>query len=298
MRLSSVQVLATIAYCDQFDFPLSAAEVWQRMIPFQFLPFPTAAKKNEQGDVKKILARLVQQQRLIKSGDWFALPGRDHLFALRQERAQLAKRKNQEIQHFLSWAKQVPWVQAIFVTGSLAMENAQADDDADFMIVTNPNRLWLTRILLVGIALMHGKRRSWRGEEKRSWCLNLWLDENHLAIEEPYRDVYRAYEVIQARPVFSRGKQAQLFWQANEWVKEFLPNWEVTTSTQKKRGTPQRTFFLLDGFDWLVWQLQVWYMSSHRTSERVGRGFAFFHPRDTKKIIMNRWQQTIKELLQ
>src|SRR5690606_9051512 len=42
-------------------------------------------------------------------------------------------------------ARWVPWVQSIWVTGSLAAGTAHDDDDIDFLVITDTGRLWLSR---------------------------------------------------------------------------------------------------------------------------------------------------------
>jgi len=74
--------------------------------------------------------------------------------------------------------------------------------------VTEPGRLWLTRLWVIWQAWRRGKRRSWQGEEKRSWCFNLWLDSDHLDLFQDYQSLYTAYELIQAQPVLDRGEVA------------------------------------------------------------------------------------------
>ena len=116
----------------------------------------------------------------------------------------------------------IPSVKMIAVTGALAMNNAVENDDIDLMIITAANRLWLTR-LLASLLLFPWLRRGRKIHNRV--CLNLWLDENALALTQC--DLYIAHEICQAKPVFERDNTYQKFIAANLWYKKFLPNWTI-----------------------------------------------------------------------
>lgn len=46
----------------------------------------------------------------------------------------------------------------------------------------------------------------------------------------------------------------------------------------------------------LAYRLQCWYMKPKMTSERVGRHWAFFHPRPTGKIVLEEYYRRLKHL--
>ncbi|MEK7127252.1 MAG: nucleotidyltransferase domain-containing protein, partial [Patescibacteria group bacterium] len=48
----------------------------------------------------------------------------------------------------ISKLKNISFVEAIFVTGSVAANNATEKADIDLMVITKPNTLWLTRLLI------------------------------------------------------------------------------------------------------------------------------------------------------
>jgi hypothetical protein len=297
MQLSSSEqvVLTTLAYCDQFDFPLTVNEVTLRT-PFR--------KWRAPADVKKVLDDLTQKKLIQKSDgegkskeSFFCLYNRTQVFEQRKKRQRIAQEKWQEVVNFIDTVHAIPWIKAIFVTGSFAMKNSEVDDDVDFLLVTAPETLWLTRICVTFLAFLKGRRRSWQGEEKRSWCLNLWLDDEHLAMVSSQRNLYTAYEVAQAYPVFNRHHTVDLFYEQNTWIKDFLPNWQLPQQNPQQRkvnsSQNQSNGSFVHWLDWLAWKVQLFYMRPHRTSEKVGRGFAFFHPRDTRGMIWKKWQQSL-----
>ncbi len=287
-------LLRTLTYTDQFDFPLTADELRQRFLGDE--------KRDEisSADFQRALKNLVNEKKIAKREGVFALFGRESIFETRKRRGKIAQQKWREVNQFVEGAKYLPWVRAIFVTGSLAMMNTEAADDLDFMIIVEENRLWITRLLLLCWATAAGKRRSWQEKTHQGWCLNLWLDEKHLGVAASKRGVYQAYEVMQAKPIFNREKTVERFYAANAWVKDFLPNWETSEGDVSDVDYSAQTWSFLSHFfnymDFLAWKIQAWYMHPHQTTEKVGRGFAFFHPRSTELLIQKGWQASLQSV--
>ncbi len=308
-------VLATIAYTDQFAYPLTLGELRERVLSVpQYFPKdqPRFMKHPVQSLADAV--RLLQQHKLIESvrtptqrghAEYFCLAGRSTTLQSRLQKERYAAKKAVELKMVLHFIKKVPWIQEVYLTGSQAMSTADPDSDVDFMVITAPKRLWLTRIIVSFFAQVQGKRRSWNREEPGSWCFNLWLDSNHLTVDPERQDVYRAYEVFQAKLLWARNGREYLFKRQNPWMQQFLPNASINKMgsifSEKKKPSNQKQrpvlAFLFDLIDWLAWQFQSWYMSKHRTTEKVGRGFAFFHPRDTGKVITEGWLKSLQQSL-
>jgi hypothetical protein len=290
MALSSLEraIVLTISYPDQFSYPLTESEIWQRL-PLRISEWWTVQTKIPTRPLVQLaLKRLVKKQIIETDSEYFWLAGRSFLVDRRHRRQRISQNKWQEVDTFINFARKVPWISAVFVTGSLAMNNADQDDDSDFMIVTQPHRLWLTRLIVSLYAMIKGKRRSWQGEEKRSWCFNLWLEESAFPILAEECSVYKAYELIQAQPVFDRGGVEKRLMSATAWVKQFLPNVKWT-GTRKTIATSNSTSGWLTKLNQISYELQHWYMIRHMTRERVTEQYAFFHPRDTQGSILDGW---------
>ncbi len=186
----------TIAYADIFDYPLTGEELRRFLIKGDSLP---PGKKS-----------------------FYHLPGRAGLIYLRRQRQNFSRLKWPIARKAARVLSLIPSVKLVAVTGALAMNNSDKDDDIDLMIVTAKNRLWLTR--LAALVLLFPWLRRQRRVNNRI-CLNLWLDDSVLAIKR--QDLYIAHELCQARPVFERNGAYQKFIAANLWYKKFLPNWKI-----------------------------------------------------------------------
>lgn len=239
---------------------------------------------------------------LEKSTLWQSSTSSSDLPQLRKKRARLSAMKLLELQPFLTFAQNIPWISGVAVTGSVSVDNADAKDDVDLMILTQANRLWLVRPLLVLFSVIKGKRRSWNKEEYNSWCLNLWLEETSLSVMPDKRSVYTAYEVCQARWLLTKANIEQRFLLANAWAGSYVPHYFETRLAEADHysdnsGRWLLFAFLLDGINTAAYTLQRWYMQRHMTTERVGHSYAFFHPRDTKKTVVSRWKAELAQLL-
>lgn len=131
-------------------------------------------------------------------------------------------------------------------------------------------------------------------------CLNLWLDESALVLNQ--QNLYSAHELCQLQPLYNRDQTYQKFLAANLWYKNFLPNWtmeegrtltgglaEGQAGTAKPEGPT-----LMDSLEFLAYKFQYFYMKPKMTRERVGRHFAFFHPRPTGEIVLQKYQQRLQ----
>lgn len=214
----SSRILLTLSYTEQFDFPLNKKELYSRLLISCFV------------DLKNFNSALsfLKNKNLIKYFDgYFFVTGlsnkkMEKLSKTRKKRAQFAVKKWQELNEFVGFAKYIPFITGVAVTGSLAVNNTIKDDDIDFMVVTTPGRLWITRLIVILYSSLKGKRRSFAKEEANSWCFNLWIEETDLQLPVNSRSVYESYEVIQAVWVLSKNNVSSKFEILNNWVKKFV----------------------------------------------------------------------------
>lgn len=287
-------VLVTLAYTDQFDFPLTLSEVRHRCLRVE-LPGAAPSEKTLEETLSQLLKRQLIEAKKIGNETYYFLPERVKTVELRIKKEKAARLKEPEVTNLLGFLKKVPSIQAVFITGSQAMNSADQQSDIDFMLITQPKRLWLTRIVVSFYAQLQGKRRTWHGEEPGSWCFNLWLDTDHLQVAHSKQDSYRAYEVLQARQLWSKDGVGELFLNENTWIDKYffsIQRNKKTTSSEELVGD-----LLWELLDWCAWKFQSLYMRRHQTTEKVGRGFAFFHPRDTGSLIKNGWLQSLERCL-
>lgn len=205
-------VFLTLAYSSCFSFALSKKEIFERLAKGQEKIFISSKK------IENSLKKLISQSLIQSDGQYFFLKKRD--LENRLQRAKFISIKKKEIQNFVNLVKKIPFVKAVVLTGSTAVDNAQKDDDLDFMIICQHNTLWLTRFVLILLTKLKDKRPE--KENSNAWCLNLWLDEGDLVISEERRSLYEAYEILQMNFVYDVADLKKQFLNANPWLKDYL----------------------------------------------------------------------------
>jgi len=286
---ATTAILFTLAYADQFDYPLTELELWSRLISVD-------KKSISQAEFDRSLQQLIKNNTLLHIHEFFLFSGREGIVLKRQRRTLVAQQKWQQIQLLKRVTPFLAGISAIFITGSLAMNNTNQDDDIDIFIVTKIDRLWLCRLELLFFTWIIGQKKKRVEEGKHGWCLNLWLDEEHLAVEEGKRDLYRAYEVVQAKLLWGTTQIADRFYTANSWVKEYLPKNIQHHATSLSSENDSVGFTFIDQLEHLAFRFQLRYMKSHQTTEKVGPGFAFFHPRQTDALIREGWLKSVSRI--
>lgn len=300
---SAVQeaILRTLCYADIFDYPLTAREI------FSYLIWQSSETPPSQETLDQFLHR--DWASLSRVDGYVVLPGREKLVALRQKRRSWSRKKRRIAERVGKWLRQIPWVKLVALTGTLAMENANANDDIDLMLVTAANRLWATRLVALPLISLVAKRRKPPDRRQmesasqlagnRRWkdaiCLNLLLDETALSLPQRQRNLYTAHEIAQVKVLWSRDNTDQKFRSQNSWTSQYLPNSDDHTqqqSTRKRRNNETR-------FDWLerlARDLQLRHMSRRITRETISLHSAFFHPRDTASLVLARYQRRLRSL--
>ena len=198
-------ILATLAYFDLFDYPLTHTEI------LQFLQ-----KQSLGEEVNNGLLQLVYKNQVYKSDEFYSLQN-DYSIAKRRRAG------NNRARNLLATARKVagllstfPFVRGVAVSGSLSKNFADENSDIDFFIIMAPNRLWLGRTIL------HCFKKLTFLFKKQDWfCMNYFVDEAGLQIKE--KNIYTATEVATLMPL--RGIECfQRFFAENKWYRLYLPN--------------------------------------------------------------------------
>ncbi len=243
-------ILQTITYADVFNYPLTLTELERYLIGM------TAS------DAEVIASsRKLQREAMIKETEgYFTLAGRESLVALRRERARIATGLWPLAFQYGRWLAQVPFVRMVAVTGALSVNNAASEADIDYLLVTEPGRLWLSRLLVVGVV-------RWAALFGVRLCPNYIVSERALLFDE--QNIYTAHDLAQMVPI--AGWEAYLRMRAvNQWVVCFLPNSEgsprpATMPETVKSAPSDRTYLLkriLEAILRLPWanKLEAWEM--------------------------------------
>ena len=215
-----VQVLKTMLYFDIFNYPLKVHEI------IKFLPVDTTPE-----EIGHCIKALVTEKFIFQFGEFYSLHEND---------ANIVRRVkgNTEANKFLKIAKnraqfiaRFPFVRAVMASGSLSKGYMDEKSDLDFFIVTEPNRLWIARTLLV----MY--KRLFLFNSHKEFCVNYFVDRSHLEIEE--KNLFTAIELATLIPLHNLCGYTELQ-NANPWIKQFFPNFKPRNTGEGQ--APEVTF--------------------------------------------------------
>ncbi len=222
-------IIATLAYFDLFNYPLTRAEV------YLFLKTKYNYESFDEGLKCLLIGGLIYQF------DTFYTLKNDHHLAVRRIEG------NKKAADLIKIAEKVgnilirfPYVRGIAISGSLSKNFADEDSDIDLFIITAKNRLWIAR------TIMHCfKKLTFLVNKEHYFCMNYYIDEQQLEI--PEKNIYTAIEIgtlipLQGDIVFEK------FYAANLWTRNFLPNKHMRIASAK----PVKTSFIKMLFEWLL----------------------------------------------
>ena len=197
-------ILKTLAYADVFNFPLKLDEI-QRYLPVQ------ATIDEVQGNLIQVL--LPSGQVECHDGYYF-LPGRTKQIEMRLDRETSSRAMWPQAEKYGQSIGSLPFVKMVAVTGSLAAHNLVPDGDVDYLVVTEPGRLWLSRLFIVALV-------RWAARDGITICPNYIVSENALSFTP--RNLFSARELAQMVPVYGVDVYQQLR-RANQWTHQYFPN--------------------------------------------------------------------------
>lgn len=282
---SNISILKTLIYSDIFDYPLKKDEIWKFLI----------GKKISKESFEKASTELPHVKWEHRNGFYF-LSGREKIVGKRIERKKVSQQKLAEAKKIIKHLSLIPTVLLIGISGGLALENAEKNDDIDLFVIASKDTLWITRLILVFLLIIMGQYRGRGKKGSAKICLNMLIDEESLSFPKKRQDLYTAHEIIQLRPVLNRNNTYDKFLTANRrWIEKFLPNAieriKNPHSAKALRGR-QGPLFIIEK---LAKTLQLWYMKKHRTIETISSHFLAFHPLDYKSFVLKEYNKRLNK---
>ncbi len=273
-------VLKTLKYSDHFGFPLKLSEIHFRLISSE------PCLRRQACSLERVFGTLqlmLKNKIIYQTQDYYHLPGKKSLVARRVNRFKSSSPQLLRARSLSKKLSLIPFIKAIYLTGSLAMFNSESNSDIDFMIITKEGRLWTTRFILTAYTTFLGLRRT-PGSQKFAGklCLNLYLTPDSYLLPTHKQSLYTAYELIQAVPVYDPEGTRTALLAANPWIKNFLANFTDPSrpGLEGQNILPSRPGLIGQVFEHLLFNLQYFYMRPKLTREYITINSAFFHPHD------------------
>ncbi|MBI2195842.1 MAG: hypothetical protein HYU48_02250 [Candidatus Levybacteria bacterium] len=231
---------------------------------------------------------------------WYFMSGREKLIGKRLKRRKESARKLEIAYKVADVLSSVPTALLIGVSGGVSLHNAEKNDDIDIFVIAKKNTIWLTRISIVLLLLFRGKYRK-RLDRKVAdkICLNMLIDEKGLTFPNERQDLYTAHEIVQMKPIFNRNKTYEKFLGQNTWVLGFMPNALEKIKDKrlkiKDRKKLSAIAYLLPAVEFLVKEIQLWYIKRHMSRETISGEMLAFHPLNNKEKIMQAYDARLKK---
>lgn len=212
-------IVATLAYFDVLDYPLTADEVGR------WFYAETPIEGLTQSKVSEALQNSTALKAFIQAEDgYYFLTGRSELVSFRSDKSLNARTKWLIAKRAAGWLRWVPFIRMVAVCNKLAYDNVRPESDIDFFIVSRSKRLWLTRFAAtVMLDLLRLRRKG--SSIKDKICLSFFVTDDALNLERlslKPDDPHFMFWLDQFVLLFGQDEFVR-FQQANNWIKQRLP---------------------------------------------------------------------------
>ncbi|MEY3421010.1 MAG: hypothetical protein RIR48_1299 [Bacteroidota bacterium] len=195
-------IISLLAYFDIFNHPLKVQDL-ERMKGFKT------------SECRQVMEELV---KLEVCYEWNGYYGLNSAIKIQVESRQKAEQNAEKYWLKVKRSAQIianfPFVRGVAISGSLSKGVMSNDGDIDFFIITEPNRLWLTRSLLI----LYKKIRLLNS--RKYFCLNYFVDTQNIQIID--KNIFTAVEVSHLIVVYSENNIFNKFYDQNKWVHFYL----------------------------------------------------------------------------
>ncbi|HSX39194.1 MAG TPA: hypothetical protein VLI92_01225 [Candidatus Saccharimonadales bacterium] len=277
-RACDAAVKNTLKYRAIFKYPMSF---------FQLQTFLICKKGFDYEFFKKTVRKLHKKNSIKAKEEKFMLPTLKPLSW--DLRAKYSKEHLQRCEKVFKKLEAIKWIKFLGVTGSVAAFNADKDDDVDIFIITEKNRLWLTRLFVVLTLKSLGVYRTEENPNKKI-CPNILIDESQLEWDKEKQNIYVAHEIAMMHPVINRDNIYFRFLKRNRWINTYLGNFNVNYPEKFANKSKDQSEFVTK-LESIVRSAQMKYMKKKQTSEVTTNNFIHFNKHDWTPKILTQFEQ-------
>lgn len=278
----AASIIHTLSYAALFEYPLTLSEIHQYLIQ----------KKSSLFAIGKEISNI---PTIEKSGEYYFFKKKSLLVEKREMRQMISQGHLKEAFVAVGILSYIPTIEAVALSGSLAMNNSDVNSDIDLFIITKPHTLWVTRLITTLLLDIAGKRRKKGMDENMMGmvCTNYWIDRSRMKISN--KNLYTAHEIAQMKVLINKSDCWSEFLSKNKWVGAYLPNTDIPQFDMQKKEF--KSFFswcifgVLGILNFGAFIIQYAYMKRSQTQEKVTLFEAKFHPRDNTNPVLNAYKK-------
>ncbi len=267
------EILKVIKYFSFFSYPPTLEEI------YTFLPLKTSKKqlKNELDNLKVIKKSLFKIER-------YTMVGYSNFFNKKLVRERNSLKKINKIKTYLKLLVLFPQIKLVGLSGTVAMMNAERQDDIDLFIITGHGRLWTGRFVTLILAQILGIRRKREDRQaKDKICPNLFFDEKNLKIAKNKQTNFVAHELLQMKTLINKEGAHQRLFDTNRWVYDIFPNSKFKSSVKFRKGKQNLNNLVGNWLESVLKKLQLNSINKHKTREIISESQLWFFPEDFEK---------------
>jgi hypothetical protein len=296
-----MNIYATMAYFDIFDFPLTIEEIGKYLLWAN-------ADRNE------LWTFLNNDPGIQRYGDFYFFKGRRAIVDVRRDREEVSERFWKKVRRFVPLVQFVPFIRMAAVCNTLAINNAARDSDIDLFVVAKSGRLFFARTLLTLMFGLLGVRRHGKKVAGR-FCLSFYVTDENLNLENirlGSDDIYLPFWLVTMKPLYGRETYEKLLAE-NGWIKKYFPRpmekcefWMENRSLKAIARVKEKVWEGKMGNRIEAWLAAMQYKRYHRNIKKLGPEASVivsekmlkFHNVDRRSQYAQRFRQRFEEMME
>jgi len=277
-KLSSIseRVLQLLSYFDSFDYPLKFNEL-QSLLNF------------EENEIRNALTSLINGNEISNINEYYFVPGKEQAIRKRIKSKRIFRNSLPKILRSGWLLSHIPFVRGLILTGSSSKEILEKNNDFDFLVIVEPNYLWLCRTLIIAFRRLISF--NFKLKNSKHFDCNYFLSEKDLRIID--KNEFTAIEIFFAKPIFNYDTY-QMFIKKNLWITQYfrLPKRSKSIPIVKHRFQIFQT--LLETF--IKISIKIFYRNNSIEKNLLSRYYSQSLKR--KKVLSLKEYKTKKSLTQ
>lgn len=201
-------ILKTLLYYDIFSHPLKDEEI------YTFLPENSVPKEEVFSILKQSTGEI--ENKFGEYEGYYYIKPNDSYIGKRLYKEKYSKKAWKIAGLMTHIIKRFPFIRAVMVTGSLSKNSSDKSSDLDFMLITQPNRLWIARTLLMLF------KKIFLLNKYKYFCINYYVTTENLEIAE--KNLFTATEIATIKGTYNM-LVVNKFIECNKWINNYFPNY-------------------------------------------------------------------------
>jgi len=249
------EIIKVIVFFDMFDYPVTEFELWR------FLGVKCSLRK-----IMEVMSdkEFLRKHDIEKKNSFYFFASRSYIIETRNARYNYTDRKFKIAIRVAKLFRFIPWIKMISIGNIVGSNNLDNNGDIDFFIITEKNRVWISRLFCACLMAMFRMRPS-PGNEKDKVCLSFFIDTEMVDLEKikfSKDDIYFNYWIAGVKPIYDKDQTYLEFIKKNNWIKDVFPNWQEAKSVYFRDVKSRSSKFYDDIVDLLFgglnYKLQNW----------------------------------------